>query len=101
MNKFFKIDMQEAGIITFFRTIGIILLVIYGLKFIARYILPLVLTRAVKKAQERAQQNQNNYQSQPEDIKVGETIIDKKTVHKNQSKTNNDVGEYVDYEEVD
>ncbi|WP_139959401.1 DUF4834 family protein [Flavicella sediminum] len=93
--------MQEAGIITFFRTIGIILLVIYGLKFIARYVLPFVLTRAVKKAQERAQQNQSNYQSQQQETKVGETIIDKKTVHNKQSNTDNTVGEYVDYEEVD
>ena len=47
--------MQEAGFIYFFRTLGIILLVIYGLKFIAKYIIPLLLKRAVKKAQERAQ----------------------------------------------
>ena len=53
--------MQEAGPITFFRTIGIILLVIYGLKFIGKYIIPLLLKRAVNKAQERAQNQQNNY----------------------------------------
>lgn len=94
--------MQEAGLINFFRTIGIILLVIYGLKFIAKYILPLLLKRAVKKAQERAQHQQNNYQDHSEpNVNVGETIIDKKTVKRSTNQSKDNVGEYVDYEEVD
>lgn len=93
--------MQEAGLLNFFRTILIILLVIYGLKFVARYILPYVLTRAVKKAQQRAQQNQNTYNSPSEDIPVGETVIDKSSLKNKASKTKDDLGEYVDYEEVD
>jgi hypothetical protein len=94
--------MQEAGPITFFRTIGIILLVIYGLKFIGKYIIPLLLKRAVNKAQERAQNQQNNYQETTEsNVNVGETIIDKSSVNNSKKKINDDVGEYVDYEEVD
>ena len=93
-----KIMMQEAGFVTFFRTIGIILLVIYGIKFMAKYLLPIILKRAVNKAQERAQGRSSGFdQSQP-DMKVGETIIDKKP--SNSSQTTN-VGDYVDYEEVD
>ena len=90
--------MQEAGLITFFRTIGIILLVIYGLKFIAKYVLPLLLKRAVNKAQERAQNQQRNYQDTPTKNNVGETIIDKKPQQNSKSK---DMGEYVDFEEVE
>tara|TARA_B100000809_G_C15130034_1_gene527979 strand:+ start:1497 stop:1778 length:282 start_codon:yes stop_codon:yes gene_type:complete len=91
---------QEAGFVTFLRTIGIILLVIYGMKFIAKYILPLILKRAITKAQERAQQ-QNDTDEQPSsNAIVGETIIDKKPSQSESSKTNN-VGDYVDYEEVD
>lgn len=91
---------QEAGFVTFFRTIGIILLVIYGMKFIAKYILPLVLKRAVSKAQERAQQRSSGFGQQDQDVKVGETVIDKKPRQANSSSTNN-VGDYVDYEEID
>lgn len=94
--------MQEAGFINFFRTIGIILLVIYGLKFIGKYIIPLLLKRAVNKAQERAQNQQSNYQNTTEpNVNVGETIIDKSSVDNSKKKINDDVGEYVDYEEVD
>lgn len=91
--------MQEAGFVNFFRTILIILLVIYGLRFLARFVLPLLLKRAVNKAQERAQNRYDNssYEKQPN---VGETIIDKKPKTTNQSQAN-DIGEYVDYEEVD
>lgn len=91
---------QEAGFITFFRTIGIILLVIYGMKFIAKYILPLLLKRAINKAQERAQSQNNNYQDTSSDVNVGETIIDKKPSQSSSSKTDK-IGDYVDYEEVD
>ena len=46
-----------------------------------------------KKAQEQANRQQKN------DVKVGETVIDKKPNTSQQS--NNSVGEYVDFEELD
>jgi len=92
--------MQEAGFVTFLRTIAIILLVIYGGKFIAKYILPLVLSRAVRKAQERAQQYANPNEANGSSAKVGETIIDKKPSH-TERKANDTAGDYVDFEEVD
>jgi hypothetical protein len=79
------------------RTILVILLIYYGFKMISRYILPFFLKRFIKNVQNRANQQQQN-QQQP-DMKVGETVIDKKPQDTNQS--NNSVGEYVDYEEVD
>lgn len=79
------------------RTIFIILIIVYGFKIISRYILPFFLKRFIKNVQNRANQQQQN-QQQP-DMKVGETVIDKKPQDTNQS--NNSVGEYVDYEEVD
>jgi predicted membrane protein len=92
--------MQEASITGFFRTVLIILAVIYGLKFFVRYVVPLLLIRAVNKAKDRAQAQQNY--NQPNDTKVGETVIDKKNI-RNQQNTNSidDMGEYVDYEEVE
>lgn len=91
---------QEAGFVTFLRTIGIILLVIYGMKFFAKYLLPLILVRVVNKAKERAEQRNTGYNETDSDVKVGETIIDKKP-NKEQSSQSNNTGDYVDYEELD
>ncbi len=79
------------------RTILVILLIYYGFKFLARLFAPYLMKKMVNKMQQKAQ-NQHRNQQQP-DVKVGETIIDKKPNTNNQS--NNSVGEYVDYEEVE
>jgi len=79
------------------RTILVILLIYYGFKMISRYLLPFFLKRFIKNVQNRANQQEQN-QEHPE-VKVGETVIDKKPQDTNQS--NNSVGDYVDYEEVD
>jgi hypothetical protein len=82
------------------RTIAIILLVYYGFKFLAKLFAPYLMKRMVNKMQEKAQNQFNNQQQQQKsNVKEGETVIDKKPVKSNQS--NNSVGEYVDYEEVD
>lgn len=78
------------------RTIAIILIVYYVLKFISRYILPLFVQKIVKDVQKKySEQQQNQYKDTSG--KVGETVIAKKT---NEPKSNKDVGDYVDYEEV-
>ena len=79
------------------RTILVILLIYYGFKFLARLFAPYLMKRMVHNMQQKAQSQQRN-QQQP-NVKVGETIIDKKPNTNNQ--TNNSVGEYVDYEEVE
>ncbi|MEI6865833.1 DUF4834 family protein [Flavicella sp.] len=100
MEENLELMIQEAGFVAFLRTIGIILLVIYGMKFFAKYFLPFILVRVVNKAKKRAQQRNTGYSQTKSDIKVGETIIDKKP-NKKQSSQSNKVGDYVDYEEVD
>jgi hypothetical protein len=79
------------------RTIIVILTFYYVFKIISRYILPFFLKRFISKIKDNARQ-QHDGQQDPK-VNVGETIIDKKPVKSNQS--NNSVGEYVDYEEVD
>lgn len=79
------------------RTILIILTFYYVFKLISRYVLPFFLKRYINKVQDRARQQYQNQQEPT--VKVGETVIDKKPLNTNQS--NNKVGEYVDYEEVD
>ncbi len=75
----------------------LILLVVYlGFKFIGKYVFPIVVKRYVGKFEQKMKEQQ---QAQEPKQKVGETLIDKKP---NSDKTsNNDVGEYVDYEDVD
>ena len=90
--------MQEAGPMSFFRTILIILIIYYAFKFFAKLFAPYLMKKMVNKMQEKAQ-NQYKNQHQNPNVKEGETIIDKKPEGKSQS--NSSVGEYVDYEDVD
>ena len=77
----------------FLRTILIIIIVVYALKLIGRYVIPLLIKRQINKFQQ--ENNRQNYQQKPE----GEVTVEKdKTKDK---KFNSDEGEYVDYEEVD
>ncbi len=85
------------------RTTLIILLIYFGLKILSRIFTPLLLRFVAKQAEQRfgdqfgGFQNQNNPQN---DIrKEGETVIDKMP---NKTKNSNDkVGEYIDYEEIE
>ena len=76
------------------------MLVYYAFKFFSRYIAPIFLKKVIdnvqKKYKEQHQQQQN--QRQGENVKVGETVIDKKPSKVKES--NKDVGDYVDYEEL-
>lgn len=89
--------MQEASFLGGLKVILILLLIYYGLKILTRLFGPLLLKYVTKKAGERFQQQfQQNNQSQTsgdDDIS-----IDKKSKQKS---TNKDVGEYIDFEEID
>jgi hypothetical protein len=78
------------------RTIFIIIIVFQVLKIISRFAFPVLMKRFVGKMEERMRQQQGHQQQ--DNTKVGETIIDKKP---NDKTSNKDVGEYVDFEEVD
>ncbi len=89
--------MQEAGIIGLFKMILIIVLVWQLVKFIMRFITPFLLKKVVDTMEKKAkQQYQNN---QEPDVKEGEVVIDKKPT--NIKESNKNVGEYVDFEEVE
>ena len=80
------------------RTIFIIVLVYYLFKVLSRIFAPFLMKFAVKKAEERfGGQFQKQQQQQPAK-KEGEVTIDKIP---NTRTSNKDVGDYVDYEEVD
>ena len=83
------------------KTILIIALVYYGIKVLSRIFAPLLLKFAAKKAEQRFGDQFGQFQkkqNQEPRKKEGETTIDKIP----QTKTSNkDVGEYVDYEEIE
>ena len=69
-----------------------------SIKFVVKLFAPYLLKKAVDKVQKKAAQQYKN-QQQKSDVEVGKTVIDKKPNTTKQS--NNSVGEYVDYEEID
>ena len=91
--------MQFASVTGFLRTILIIVLVWYGVKVLTRIFAPLLMRYVAKKAEKQFGQQFNQYQ-QPKEAKKkeGEISIDKMPQQKS---SNKDVGEYVDYEEID
>lgn len=95
---------QEASFMGLIKIILIILLVYYGFKILSRLFAPLLVRFVAKKAEEKFGQQfggfQNpNQQRQQQKQKEGETVIDKMP-NKNKS-SNQKVGEYIDYEEID
>ncbi len=79
------------------KTIAIIVLFYYAFKIIGRYIMPLFLKKMVDNVEKKMRDQQDN-QYQKEQGKVGETVIDKKPQNKKES--NKEVGDYVDYEDL-
>jgi hypothetical protein len=77
----------------FLRTIGILVVVYYGLKFVIRLLFPVV----VKKAMNNMQARQSAYTR--EQKHEGEVTVESKRRDQNRNKTTE--GEYVDFEEVD
>lgn len=80
------------------RWLFIVLLIYYIIKVIGRIFFPILFKKMVSRAEQRMKdQHQKHYQN-TSDAKVGETVIDKKP---KTSQTDKNVGEYIDYEEVD
>lgn len=82
--------------VNFLRTLVVIAIIYFGLRFIKRYVLPLLIDKGIKNMQQKMQDQQRaSRPSRPE----GEV-----TVEKNQGKNNTQAqngGDYIDFEEVD
>ena len=83
------------SITSFLRTVGIIVIIFYALKFIGRLLFPIVVKKAVNNMQERQTQYQRQQQYKPE----GEVTIEKD--RQDQARKRNTEGEYVDFEEIE
>lgn len=81
----------------FFRTLLIIVLLYYGIRFVMRYILPLFVDKEIKNIQQKMynQQRQNQQNTRRE----GEVTIESKNQNGKYSQQNQ--GEYVDFEEME
>ncbi|HHC79598.1 MAG TPA: DUF4834 family protein [Flavobacteriia bacterium] len=91
--------MQLAYISGFLRTILILVLIYYAVKIIGKYVFPVILKNMMRNVEKKFNQQQQENVSREQSVKEGETIIDKTPGQT--KKSSDDVGEYVDYEEVE
>lgn len=82
----------------FLKTLLILILIYYGLKILMRFLAPFLIKKVVDKMHKKAKEHFGN-QQQKTTVQEGETVIDKKP--KTTKQSNKDVGEYVDFEEVE
>ncbi|WP_299836952.1 DUF4834 family protein [uncultured Tenacibaculum sp.] len=80
------------------KTLLIIGIIYYSFKFLARLFAPYLMKKAMSKMEEKMR-NQNRQAANKNDVKIGETVIDKKPNSTKQS--DKSVGEYIDFEELD
>ena len=90
--------MEEASVMGFLRTILILILVYYVLKWLGRILFPVLFQKAVRNFEEKMREQQGQAQT-TDQVKEGETVIDRRPGPQRES--NKNVGEYVDYEEID
>ncbi|WP_407267692.1 DUF4834 family protein [Tenacibaculum maritimum] len=88
---------KRSGTYEFLRTIFFIILIYYAFKYLMKLFGPYLMKRMVSKMQEKA--NAQFGQQEENITKEGETVIDKKP--KSNKGSNNSVGEYIDFEEID
>jgi hypothetical protein len=91
--------MQEASFSEVLRVILIILLIYFGFKLLIRWFGPMLLKYVLKKVGKKFEQKFNPFNAPQQDKQAGDISIDKKP--RNTRKSNKEVGEYIDYEEID
>ena len=92
--------MQEASLSEVLRVVLIIFLIYFGIKLIIRWFGPILLRYILKRIGKKFGQNFSQFDpSQKQKAPSGKVTIDKNP--KNKSKSKKDVGEYIDYEEID
>ncbi len=91
--------METASFNGFIKTLFIIIAVWYLIKFLVRIFLPILIKKAVSKAGQNFQQQQNQYTNSrrysDNEIRIDTEVPNKRPREKKK------VGEYVDYEELD
>lgn len=95
--------MDQASLQGFIKTILIIVLVYYFLKFGFRLLAPYLLNKAVSKVNENFQKKQQAYQNHynTQATTSSDSDIDDRIKQNKIPKERKKVGEYIDFEEVD
>lgn len=84
------------------RTILIILLVYYGFKFLIRLLAPIILKKMFNRMGSNFQSSFTNFSKQAHSQnKEGDITIEKSTKKNKNTKSEKNVGDYIDYEEID
>ncbi|WP_286761629.1 DUF4834 domain-containing protein [Salegentibacter sp. UBA1130] len=91
--------MLEASFSDVLQTILIILLVYFAFKMLIKWFGPLILKYFLRKMGKRFEEQFRQQQGPTSQKKEGKVSIDKKPKGKRNS--NKNVGEYIDYEEID
>ncbi len=82
----------------FLSTLLLIVAIYYLLKLLLRIFAPYLIKKFLDKMQQKAERQFTNI-NEDNNVKTGETVIDKKP--KTTKGTNENVGEYVDFEEIE
>lgn len=91
--------MYEASFTEVIKVVLIVLLIYFGLKLIIRWFGPLLLKYILRRVGKKFEQKFGGFDAASGKEKEGEVSIDRKPKKNRQSKK--DVGEYIDYEEID
>lgn len=92
--------MYEAALTEVLRVVLIVLLIYFGFKILIRWLGPLLLKYFLKKIGKKFEQNMGGFSNMGRPAKKeGEISIDKKP--KSTPNSGKEVGEYIDYEEID
>ena len=86
------------------RTLLIILLILFGMRFLARLFGPWLVKYASKKVQDKFRQRyEQQYGQQPNgrQYKEGETIVEPSRSASSPKNSSEKVGEYIEFEEID
>ncbi|NPA35421.1 MAG: DUF4834 family protein [Chlorobi bacterium] len=83
----------------FIRTLLLIILFYYLFKVITRYVIPFLLYKGVEKMQRNQQKKYDRFYKEQQH-KEGEVTIRSKGKNHDHSQSDNDIGEYVDFEEL-
>ena len=76
------------------------ILIVVGIYFLIKYLFRAFFPVIVKKTFDKMQQKQNHQQQQYQEKPEGEVTVEKNTTTKQKHDTK-DIGDYVDFEEVD
>ncbi|WP_066632096.1 DUF4834 family protein [Labilibacter marinus] len=88
------------GLVGFVRTLLFIIAFYYIFKFIGRYVMPYLVAKGLNKMTSRMADQQRKQQNFAEQKKREEGKVTIQATSKKGKKTDADLGDYVDYEEV-